>query len=204
MNHVTGESQIAILILAAGSSSRLGQSKQLLDINGKPLLVHTVNTALQSKANNVLVVLGSEQEKHGAILQGLPIETYYNKDWQKGMGNSIKAGMSCLLSNFDVSAVIILVCDQPLISSSHINNLIEKYLNTKASLVASGYADTIGVPALFNRSLFQDLLNLEDEQGAKKIINKFKDSLLSLDFPGGEIDLDTVDDYLNFKKRLNT
>jgi molybdenum cofactor cytidylyltransferase len=191
---------ISVLLLAAGSSTRLGHSKQLLEINGEPLLLGATKIALQSKANRVLVVLGSQKEKHEAVLQDLPIEIYYNKDWEKGMGNSVKAGISQLMTK-EINAVIIMVCDQPLISSSHLNNLIEKYLNTKGSLVASSYADTIGVPALFDQSLFQDLLNLEDEQGAKKLINKFKDSLVSIDFPGGEIDLDTVDDYLNFKKQ---
>jgi molybdenum cofactor cytidylyltransferase len=194
---------ISILLLAAGSSSRLGQSKQLLDINGELLLHRSAKIALQSKANNVLVVLGSEKEKLAAVVQDLPIEIYYNKDWEKGMGSSVKAGISQLMSK-KISAVIIMVCDQPLISSSHLNNLIEKYLNTKAPLVASSYADTVGVPALFDKSLFSEILKLEDENGAKKIINKFKHSLVPIDFPGGEVDLDTVEDYLNFKKRLNT
>jgi molybdenum cofactor cytidylyltransferase len=201
-SEIGGELKIAILILAAGSSSRLGQSKQLLEINGEPLLLHSAKTALQSKANKVLVVLGSEREKHDAILKGLPIEIHYNKDWKKGMGNSLKAGISNLTS-FDINAVIIMVCDQPLLSSLHLNTIIKKYLSSGAPLIASRYADTDGVPALFDKSLFSELLRLEDEQGAKKIINKYKTSLLSIDFPDGEIDLDTAEDYANFQKRIN-
>jgi molybdenum cofactor cytidylyltransferase len=100
----------------------------------------------------------------------------------------------------EMEAVIIVVCDQPLVTSLHLKTLIQKYRTTKKAIIASAYANTIGVPALFNRSVFQKLLNLEDSQGAKKILMEMTGSVLSVDFPDGAVDLDTPEDYSAFLK----
>ena len=96
---------------------------------------------------------------------------------------------------------MIVVCDQPLITSTHLKNLIRKYRSTKNAIVASAYANTIGVPALFDQSLFQQLLAGEDAQGAKKILMDHAESVLSIDFPDGAVDLDTPEDYREFLNR---
>ena len=188
---------LAILILAAGSSSRMGQSKQQLQINEQSLLAQSVETAVNSGIGKVYVVLGSEQNEHRALIKNKPVEIIFNSRWQTGMGSSIKAGLNHILEiNSNTDAIIIVVCDQPLIRSNHLKSLVKKYQETKSPVIASVYSNTKGVPALFNHNLFHELLQLEDGHGAKKIIQKHQSA--TIDFPEGSIDLDTPEDYKNF------
>ena len=189
--------EVSIIILAAGSSSRMGQAKQQLPIGGESLLVKTVSTALHSAIGKVVVVLGSQHELHQNSLKGQPVEITLNAHWQTGMGSSIKAGLTHVLSlNPKTEAIIILVCDQPLLQPQHLNMLVEKQKQTKAFIVASGYSNTKGVPALFTQEIFGEILKLKDDEGAKKIIQQYPGEVV--DFPEGAIDLDTPDDYKNF------
>lgn len=196
---------VAIVLLAAGSSSRMGQSKQLLSIEGKPLLLISAEAALGAGANKIFVVLGANEEAHRKIVHHLPLEIISNPDWEKGMGTSLRRGLTSARELVPgMESVVIVVCDQPLVTSWHLKNLIRKYRTTKKSIVASAYANTIGVPALFDQSLFQALLAVEDGQGAKKILMDHAGSVLSIDFPDGSVDLDTPEDYRAFlNKSIN-
>lgn len=189
--------EIAIILLAAGSSSRMGQSKQKLLIEGKPLLAHAVEIALKSNTGKVIVVLGSEEETHRELLKSLQVNMITNPRWQTGMGSSIKAGLNHVLSsNPKTEAVIIAVCDQPLLQPHHFKMLIAKQQQTKAPIVASAYSNTKGVPALFKREIFGEILELNDPEGAKKVIQQHPAEVI--DFSDGAIDLDTPEDYKNF------
>ena len=192
---------IGIILLAAGSSSRMGQSKQLLELNGKPLLRNTANVALASDIKKIIVVLGAFEKEHRKLVQDLPVNIVYNSRWEKGMGSSLKAGLNYLLrGDPKLSGVVILVCDQPLLQASHIKNLIALHVKTKKPIVASQYAKTLGVPAFFEKKYFSELLNLDDTHGAKKVIQQHPEDLSSMNFPEGEIDLDTPEDYQTFKQ----
>lgn len=192
----------SILLLAAGSSSRMGQSKQLLSIKGQPLLVRAAHAAIDSGCENVVVVLGAHEQVHREAIAHLPVHTVHNPDWEKGMGSSIKAGLGYLLSRAPATgAVIIMVCDQPLLTAAHLRTIRNKFKETQRAVIASAYAGTCGVPALFSRELFDNLLRIKDEAGAKKIILEHKESLLEIDFPEGAVDLDTPDDYEGFINR---
>ena len=194
-----GRGELAIVLLAAGSSSRMGQSKQLLSVDGKPLLLKSVEAALGAGADKTIVVLGSDETAHRKIICDLHLEIIHNPDWGKGMGTSLKAGLNHALKIVPgLEAVMIVVCDQPLVTSQHLKMLIQKYRTAKKSIVASAYAGTLGVPALFGQSLFQKLLALEDGQGAKKILLDHAESVVSVDFPDGAIDLDTPEDFEAF------
>ncbi|MFZ2906841.1 MAG: NTP transferase domain-containing protein [Cyclobacteriaceae bacterium] len=187
----------AILILAAGSSSRMGQSKQQLLIDGQALLFHTVAVALQSSVRNISVVLGSRFEEHREILKGKQVDIIFNANWKTGIGSSIKTGLRHLLSKKPkTEAAIIMVCDQPLLRPQHLKMLFEKHHHTKATLVASAYSGTVGVPALFASRHFDEILELKDDEGAKKIIHQYP--IETIDFPEGAIDLDTPEDYKKF------
>lgn len=189
--------EVAIILLAAGPSSRMGQSKQQLLIEGKSLLIHSTGIAIKSEAGKVTVVLGSDEKAHREILKDLSANVIFNSRWQTGMGSSLKAGLKHVITNNPkTDAVIVMVCDQPLLKVNHINSLIQKYKKTNALLVASAYATTNGVPALFNHQLFDEILNLSDEHGAKKIIQKHQ--VETVDFPEGATDLDTPEDYKTF------
>lgn len=193
---------VSVIVLAAGSSSRLGQSKQLLLVNGKTLLEKSALAALNSGAEHVFVVLGAQAALHKKAIENLPVGIVINEDWQKGMGNSLKTGLSHLATHYPkTEAVIIMVCDQPFLTSDHLKKLIATFQKTHSEIVASTYNQTLGVPALFSRSLFNQLLHLEDNQGARKIIQHHKGSMLLVAFPKGEIDLDTPEDLTRLKQQ---
>lgn len=191
--------KIGIILLAAGSSSRMGQSKQLLEIGGEQLLLKSTQVALQSIAEKVIVVLGANESAHRKVIEQLPCEIIVNEDWQLGMGSSLKKGLAeLLLIAPKLEAVLVMVCDQPLLTSEHLNQIIKKFKLAKSQIVASYYSGSAGVPALFDKSLFEKLLKVEDHAGAKKIIRQHKEVVQTIDFAQGAIDLDTPEDYQTF------
>lgn len=195
---------VAIILLAAGSSSRMGQPKQLLEIEGEPLLLKSTKLAIASIADKVIVVLGANEQTHRKTIEPLPVEIINNTAWQSGMGSSLKEGLQKLLHTTpQLNAVLVMVCDQPLLTAEHLNKLIQTFKTSKCQIVASHYSGDRGVPALFEKSLFEELLNLEDNSGAKKIIQQHKEVVHTIAFPEGIIDLDTPDDYQNFITRKN-
>jgi molybdenum cofactor cytidylyltransferase len=192
---------IGIIVLAAGSSSRMGRSKQLLEIDGQPLLCSCVNHALAVNPSHVVVVLGANEKPHRELLEKMPVKIVSNFYWKTGMGSSIKTGLNYLLqSGGELDAVILMVCDQPALTAEHLVKLIEKFQERKKAIIASSYSNSNGVPVLFGRSFFSNLLLLNDDQGAKKIVQQFPDQVDAVMFPKGSIDLDTEDDYQNFLK----
>ncbi len=189
----------AAIILAAGSSSRLGQSKQLLKIGSASLLRKTALTALASGMDKVVVVLGAGHEKHQQEIIDLPLQLVFNPDWEKGMGSSLKCGVRFLVETFpDADSVIVMVCDQPRLTSDHLKKIINTYCSRESAIVSSYYSGSPGVPVLFQRSLFKKLLDVNDEQGAKKIVKDLPASVSMVEFPEGELDLDTPEDLKKF------
>lgn len=186
--------EINFLILAAGSSSRLGQSKQLLIVEGEPLLVRTVKTALLTNIGKVYVILGANHQAHHEIIRDLPVTIVNNPSWEKGMGSSIKAGLTHLISTSpQTTAVNILVCDQPFLHVNHLKEMTDRF-HQGSGIVASEYSGTLGVPALFSKDYFNSLLALPDSEGARKIIKNYAEKVASIPFPEGAIDLDTPTD----------
>ncbi|WP_276367025.1 nucleotidyltransferase family protein [Chryseolinea sp. H1M3-3] len=191
--------EIGIIILAAGSSSRMGRSKQLLEIEGEPLLCRCTKTALAVSPGNVVVILGANEKPHRDVIEKLPVQILSNYYWKTGMGSSIKTGLNFLLqSGAELDAVIIMVCDQPALTADHLLKLIQKFNQNKGCIVASSYGNSNGVPALFGRSFFSNLLLLSDDQGAKKLIQQFPRQLEIVEFPNGLFDLDTEEDYQQY------
>ena len=199
MSEPPSNQEIAILLLAAGSSSRLGRSKQLLSISGQPLLIKSIEAAIESGIKNIIVVLGANEEAHRQVIKDAGVQVVVNTDWKKGMGSSLKTGLSFLLQQLPrAEAVITMVCDQPLINSDHLTKLISEYKSSESVIVASFYQGVAGVPVLFDRTLFSELLSMPDEAGAKKIIQQHPHLVKTVPFPGGEIDIDTEDDLKKF------
>jgi molybdenum cofactor cytidylyltransferase len=180
----------------------MGRSKQLLEIEGEPLLKRSVKVALAVNTANVVVILGANEKPHREIIEQLPVHIISNYYWKTGMGSSIKSGLNYLIqADPDLEGVIIMVCDQPALTIEHLNRLITRFSEKKKSIVASSYANSHGVPVLFGRSFFSNLLLLGDDQGAKKIVHQFPDQVAAVEFPKGSIDLDTEEDYKNFMEQ---
>jgi molybdenum cofactor cytidylyltransferase len=192
----------AIVLLAAGNSSRMGTAKQALDIGGQTLLNHAVSCAISSQIPNVVVVFGAHLNETLHLVQDLRIIPVVNPNWQLGMGSSLKLGISKAIEvNPMLEGAMLMVCDQPKISVTHINEMGRIHIIKRPLAVASEYNGVIGVPVLFDRSVFSNLLKVDNQSGAKEILQKIKSEIITLPFPGGEIDLDTPEDYQNFMKQ---
>ncbi|MCW5909658.1 MAG: nucleotidyltransferase family protein [Cyclobacteriaceae bacterium] len=193
----TGNCMIGIILLAAGNSSRLGQSKQLVNVGGVPLLRKTTLTALGTNLP-VVVVLGSNATAHQQVLQGIPARIVQNTNWNKGMGSSLKAGLAYLVNHYtEITGALILVCDQPYLTTGHLQKIISEFTESQSPIVASTYNNITGVPALFSKALFPELFKLADDEGARKVIQQLVQQTKTVDFENGEIDLDTPGDLLH-------
>ncbi|MBC7899737.1 MAG: nucleotidyltransferase family protein [Saprospiraceae bacterium] len=151
-NPIELKPRIGCLVLAAGASLRLGSPKQLLIYDGKTLLRRSVETAINAGFKPVIVVLGSEIERSRSEISGLDVKIHINEDWESGMSSSIKAGLEHLLKiEPEIDGVLITLCDQPKVSSEHLNLFVEKFEVTKASIIAAQYEGVAGVTALFSK-----------------------------------------------------
>ena len=184
---------IAIIILAAGSSSRLGRPKQLLELGGKNLLQKSIIAAL-NVSKNVIVVLGANEQLIRPTISDLPIEIILNKDWAKGMSSSIQTGMS-ILKNKDCEAVLIMLCDQPFVDAFLLRKMMTVFEKSNLPIVASEYEGKVGVPAIFAATFFQKLKMLEGQKGAKSLIMNNLKQIEHFIFEKGKIDIDTEEDW---------
>ncbi|MHC0447044.1 nucleotidyltransferase family protein [Flavobacterium sp. 3-218] len=192
--HKTG-----IIILAAGNSSRLGRPKQLLEFKETTLLKNTISEALKVEKSFVIVVTGSNHDLIEKELQSLEITISFNPEWETGMSSSIIKGISQLLSlNSDCEQCILTVCDQPFVTNSIFENLISESQKTQKGIAASAYAETLGTPVLFRQKYFQEFQELKGQEGAKKLLKKYTEDVVSVPFEKGNIDIDTKEDYLKF------
>jgi molybdenum cofactor cytidylyltransferase len=190
------------LILAAGESSRLGHPKQLIQFHGKSLLHRIVDAAKKARCSPTVVVIGSDREEVECELKAESVVIVENKNWRRGIGTSICAGTRRLIHNAPtLEAVVLLVCDQPFVDTRTIARLITLREKTKRAIVASRYANTLGVPALFDRSCFQELLALDNATGAKTVILSNRERVAEFPFPEGKIDIDTASDYKKLRSR---
>jgi molybdenum cofactor cytidylyltransferase len=186
---------IAALILAAGGSSRLGQPKQLVRYRGRSLVRNTAQAALDAACRPVLVVVGAGANEIEPELNDLDVRVVFNRGWQEGMASSIRCGVQALLSREpSVEAVLLLVCDQPFLSSELLREVCAAYDGAPGRRVACEYAGTVGVPALFERSLFDDLLTLHGDRGAKSLLQAARADLIRVSWPDGVVAIDRPDD----------
>ena len=193
---------IGAILLAAGESTRLGQPKQLIQFEGTSLVRRATLAALSSECSSVIVVLGANQELVKPELNLLSIRIVENQNWKEGMASSLRAGLEALSAetNGEAEAAIIMLCDQPMVTSEVLNRIVQRFLSTRTALVASEYENTLGVPALFRRDLFPTLLALKGAEGAKKAIAKYRNQAEIVPFPQGSFDIDTPEDLLRLAR----
>lgn len=191
--------KIGIIILAAGESKRMGSPKQLLQIEGKSLIHRTAEIALATDCYPVVMVIGANKPQIAPEIVDLPLTIIDNPMWHEGMSSSVKMGLAGVYMTYkEIEAVIILVCDQPYLSVSLLERMVEIYTTKKPRLIACRYGEELGVPALFDRTLFEELLDLRGDKGAKPVLMKHLDEAHILQFEAGSIDLDTPDEYQAF------
>jgi molybdenum cofactor cytidylyltransferase len=196
LKHQLKISNIAIVILAAGMSARMGSPKQLLSYKNKNLLRHTVDEALATGCESVFVVLGANLDLLRNELRDKPVSVIENKHWQEGTASSICSALEKIAGTIlRPDSIIFMVCDQPYVSSSLLLSLVAKRQETKMPIVASSYEDKLGTPALFHRSMFPALMELTGDKGARKLIADNMERVATVSFPQGITDIDTKEDY---------
>jgi molybdenum cofactor cytidylyltransferase len=187
-----------IIILAAGGSSRFGNIKQLLPFNGKTLLQHVIDEAVKAAAQSIVVITGANATKVSASIVNSKVNILVNENWQEGMASGIVAGVHDIVRlNDSIKKIIVAVCDQPFVTSALFEQLDQMQTKSGKPIVACTYADTMGTPALFATKYFDQLLSLKGDEGAKKILKSNREDVATVDFPKGEIDIDTQKDYEN-------
>ena len=188
--------KVAAVVLAAGGSTRFGRSKQFALFQGDTYIKRIVAAAIEARCAPVVVVTGEDSAQITSELTRFTVSIAMNPDWQKGLGSSIIVGIRHAMNqDSDLDAVVLLTCDQPFVNAAVLMQLIQLRLTTGKPIIASAYAETLGIPALFDRNCFSDLLGLKEDSGAKKIILARPHDVVSFDFPAGAIDIDTAADY---------
>lgn len=186
--------KVSIVILAAGTSSRLGTPKQLLDLGGEPLLRHTVRHALASRAAEVILVLGNEGAAVAEAVGKLGQRTVINPEFTAGQSTSLVAGVRAVSS--DADALVAMLGDQPTVGTEVLDRLIERFDRERPPIVQPVYEGVPGNPVLFRRDLFPELLAVTGDQGAREIIRQRKEAVDRID--AGQAmppDVDTDADY---------
>ena len=165
-----------IIVLAAGASKRLGRPKQLLLYEGETLLARAVRIA--SEVAPTLAVIPPGLQFDGNVI--------VNDQRDEGIASSIRFGL-----NATEGDILLMLCDQPLITSEHLQALID----AKAPIAATGYKGISGVPAFFAAKFREELLALGGDVGAKRVIDRHRDELVTIPFEAAALDVDTADEY---------
>jgi CTP:molybdopterin cytidylyltransferase MocA len=182
------------IVLAAGASTRFGSAKQLVRIAGRPMLHATVTRAVEVAGNAVSVVLGARAEELAPLLSHSPASIVINRDWREGLGSSIRAGVARVPAA--CSGVMLLLADQAAVTAEDLRRLAGAWRRQPAYVAAAVYGATVGVPAIFPRSTFSELLQLRGDQGARALIQRNPDRLVRVPMESAGIDIDTPEDLL--------
>ena len=194
---------IAILILAAGASTRMGSPKQLLPWGESTLLEHTINQAEQSEIDNIYIVLGANHEKISTKIKISNSTIIISDRWQLGLGSSLSSGIKYLQgSNNNYDGVLVMLADQPEVDAKYLNSMIKKLTARTGQIIATAYDSQIGVPAIFDQKYFAALSVLEGDKGAKKIIGENLVDVTTLSPKTSFIDIDTKKTYEQHHKKF--
>jgi molybdenum cofactor cytidylyltransferase len=184
------------IVLAAGAAVRMGQLKQLLPFGGTTLLAHAIQQARRAAFERLVVVLGAEADRVREAIRPASVETVLNQNWQAGMGSSITTGLQYLETTDDpLSAVAILLADQPYVGSEHLLAMRELLDSTGLSVAAAEYGGKPGVPALFRRETFSLLSTLPPEAGARHLLRHSNLPMARYPLQEAATDIDTPADF---------
>jgi molybdenum cofactor cytidylyltransferase len=193
----TEASHIHVVVLAAGASSRFGSAKQLVRVNGRPLMHTVVSRAVELAGHSVTVVLGAHAGELAPLLKHSPVSVAVNRDWAEGIASSIRMGVSQIPTTAD--GVLITLADQAAVTTEDLKRLASTWRRNVTSLVAAQYAGNVGVPAIFPRWCFRELHELRGDRGAQQILQRHVDRLVRLPMPSAELDIDRPEDLLSLE-----
>lgn len=201
----------AAIILAAGSSSRMGggRHKLLLPLHDRPVLAHVIDATLASQAHPVVIVLGHQAEQVRTKINSYAAHPHLiiveNPDYLQGMSTSMHLGIQILISNgyaknkatYAVDSALIVLGDQPLITPRVIDSLITTYRTTRKRIVAPLYDGKRGSPVLFDKSYFPELLEISGDEGGRKVLEKHREDVEVVEISDtvANFDVDTWEAY---------
>ncbi len=187
--------EIEVMIMAAGASRRLGQSKQLLEYKGDTLIRKISKEAIQANCGNVTVITGFDHEKIENEITDLDLNVFFNKEWEEGLGASIRNGLAYILDrNPNTNALLLSMVDQPFVDAAHLKKLVNAYDSARSMIIASAYSGTFGVPVLIDSFYFDLLSKLKGDEGGKKILANYIKNIVEIPFMDGAIDIDEKKD----------
>jgi len=187
-------SHIHVVVLAAGASTRFGSTKQLVRVNGRPLLHTIVSRAAELAGHSVTVVLGAHAGELAPLLKHSPAAVAVNREWSEGIASSIREGLAPTPDTAD--GVMIVLADQASVTTDDLRRLASVWRRNPSSLVAAQYAGGIGVPAIFPRWCFRELNELRGDRGAQTLLQRHVDRLVRIPMPSAELDIDRPEDLL--------
>jgi molybdenum cofactor cytidylyltransferase len=201
----------AAIILAAGSSSRMGggRHKLLLPLHDRPVLAHVIDATLASQAHPVVIVLGHQAEQVRTKINSYAAHPHLiiveNPDYLQGMSTSMHLGIQILISNgytknkatYAVDSALIVLGDQPLITPRVIDSLITTYRTTRKRIVAPLYDGKRGSPVLFDKSYFPELLEISGDEGGRKVLERHREDVEVVEISDtvANFDVDTWEAY---------
>lgn len=188
-------SSIPAVVLAAGCSSRMGPDyKLLLKVDDKSIIRCSVENVLNSRAREVIVVLGAEADKVEAELRHLDVRIIRNRNYRQGMSTSLVAGVNSVRP--ESKGVLILLGDQPELSPETLNEFIDTFNQSRKEIIAGRYHGVIGNPVLFHRKFFPEMAVLTGDVGARSLLKRHSDQVATIQIPDDEIlDIDTPEDF---------
>lgn len=190
----SASSHIHVVVLAAGASTRFGSAKQLVRINGRPLLHGAVSRAVELAGHSVTVVLGANAGELAPLLRHSPASIAVNRDWAEGIASSIREGVAQAPATAD--GVLVALADQAAVTTEDLRRLAGLWRRNPTSIVTAQYAGTVGVPAIFPRWCFRELTELRGDRGAQVLLQRHVDRLVRLPMPSAELDIDRPEDLL--------
>ena len=187
---------LSVIILAAGAARRMKQAKMLLPFEHSTILQTILARAKDIEPDTICVVTGFYHKEILQIIHDEQVHFIFNEQWEEGMSGSIKKGLSYLVQqNPELQSVLIMVADQPYITSALLEEMITLQEQGQKGIIAASYAGIHGTPVLFRKNYFSSLENLVGDKGARSILQHYPDDLVTVGFPLGEIDIDTEEDY---------
>lgn len=194
---------IAVLVLAAGKSTRMQSIKQLEKIGNTTLLELTLDKAKQLPAKNIYCVLGANATLIKSQIRTKNIDFIINNNFNDGLSSSIVSGINHFKKNqLKFQGVLVLLADQPAIEIEYLNTLFSLFKTNNSKIIASNYGDFFGVPALFSSKYYDELLLIKGDKGAKNFINKNIKDTLSPKIKANLVDIDTKQDLVTYKNSI--
>jgi molybdenum cofactor cytidylyltransferase len=185
---------VAGVVLAAGTSTRMGRNKLLFELDGERVVRRAVRVASAAGLDPVIVVLGHEAERVREVLDGIACRIVINAEYALGINGSLKAGITAVPES--AAAAVVILADMPFVTADMIAALVERYRTSTAPLVISDYEGVNAPPMLYDRALFAELQTMEGEGCGKVVVRRHRGEAEVLAWPAAALtDLDVPDDY---------